>query len=41
MTQIAQRLGYDNPANFVRAFKALSGYTPTEFKNLKSPLRSP
>lgn len=31
VTHIAQRLGYDNPANFVRAFKARRGCAPTEY----------
>ncbi|PTQ90740.1 helix-turn-helix transcriptional regulator [Agitococcus lubricus] len=30
--QIAQRLGYNNPANFTRAFKQWTGQTPTEFR---------
>lgn len=31
VTQIGRALGYDNPGNFVRAFKAHAGCTPTEF----------
>ena len=29
---IAQRLGYNNPANFTRAFKEWTGKTPSEFR---------
>ena len=29
---IAQRLGYNNPANFTRAFKQWTGKTPREFR---------
>jgi len=36
VTQIAQSLGYDNPANFVRAFKAQSGCTPSEFMRARA-----
>lgn len=32
--QIAFEVGYAHQANFVRAFRQLSGYTPTEFRSL-------
>ncbi len=32
--QIAFEVGYAHQANFVRAFRQLSGYTPTEFRGL-------
>lgn len=31
VTEIAQRLGYANLTSFVRAFKAISGVTPTQY----------
>jgi AraC-like DNA-binding protein len=30
--QIAERLGYENPANFWRAFVKSAGQTPTEYR---------
>lgn len=32
-TEIAERLGFDNPQYFARTFRRLSGLSPTEFKN--------
>lgn len=38
--EIAYRIGYDNPKNFSRAFKAYFGYTPQEYRNNPSILAS-
>jgi len=34
LTEIAKRLGYTDPANFVRAFKRWTGIGPSEFRQL-------
>ncbi|TWU03073.1 CFA/I fimbrial subunit D [Symmachiella macrocystis] len=33
VSEISVELGYSAPANFVRAFKRMSGYTPSEFRS--------
>lgn len=35
--QVAEKTGYPNPQYFSVLFKKHTGYTPTEFKNLKGP----
>lgn len=30
--EIAERLGYDNPKNFTRAFRSCYGFSPRDFK---------
>jgi len=34
LTEIAKRLGYTDPANFVRAFKRWTGICPSAFRQL-------
>lgn len=31
---IAQQIGYENPSKFSTTFKSITGYTPTEYRNL-------
>ncbi len=38
--QIAERLGYRDPANFTRAFKAWTGRTPRQFRDQQRASRS-
>ncbi len=33
ITEIASKVGYENPSKFISAFKELVGYTPREYKN--------
>jgi AraC-like DNA-binding protein len=35
LTEIARRLGYTDPANFIRAFKRWTGVGPSEFRRLQ------
>ena len=35
LTEIAKRLGYTDPANFIRAFKRWTGVGPSEFRRLQ------
>jgi AraC-like DNA-binding protein len=35
--QIAGRLGYRDPANFTRAFKAWTGETPRQYRDQNRP----
>jgi AraC-like DNA-binding protein len=37
--EIACQLGYDDPFYFSRAFKAVSGFAPTDFRRLETVLR--
>lgn len=30
--QISYKMGYENPESFIRIFKKLAGYTPTEYR---------
>jgi YesN/AraC family two-component response regulator len=32
VNQIADRLGYQNAESFIRIFKKITGFTPTEFR---------
>ena len=34
--EIAYRIGYDNPKNFSRAFKAYYGVTPQEYRSARA-----
>lgn len=36
--EIAQKVGYENPSKFSTAFKNITGYTPTEYRNLPDSL---
>jgi len=40
INQISEKLGYENTESFIRQFKKLAGFTPTEFRNkAKRPKR--
>ena len=34
---VAQAVGYDDPAYFVRKFKQATGVTPTEYQTMHTP----
>ncbi|MFA5339290.1 MAG: DNA-binding response regulator [Candidatus Omnitrophota bacterium] len=41
VNQISERMGYENTESFIRQFKKLAGYTPTEYRKKVRPGKSP
>ncbi|MFC6096415.1 helix-turn-helix domain-containing protein [Flavobacterium qiangtangense] len=39
MAEIGQKIGYDEPTNFVKFFKGMEGITPLQFRKLQLQLK--